>query len=377
MKLLYLTTWDFTNEQADGVCKKIRSQISVFENYGYEVDIILIRNGKVIYRECGKEREIAAVGSVKKAPAYFKMYQTLKNKKYDWVYNRYGMMDTFYYRVLKRLHQNGARILVEIPTYPYIHEIPKGILYSLMILWDKLYINKLSDCVERIATYSLHEQIYGIKTINIKNGIDFSLIKIKEEKTEDGTLDLIGVAHLSKWHAYDRVIKGLHEYYTTAANETIINFHIVGTGDSLQEYENLVREYELQNHVIFYGNKCGDELDEIYNRCDLAVSSLGLHRIGIKDQASVLKSREYAAKGMPMISSILIDVFKPEDFKYICYFPEDETPINIEKILNFYSEISKSKQDIRHEIREYAYSRCDKSVVMMPIINYMKEKENE
>lgn len=373
MKLLYLSTWDFSNEKSDGVCKKIYSQIAVFEKHGYEVDFICLKDGNIFYKEGGLERIIGHVGSTKKTPAYIKMYKSLKNKKYDWVYNRYGMMDTFYYRVLKRLYRNGARILIEIPTYPYIHEIPSGLLYNLMILWDRIYIKKMSDCVERIATYSLDEQIFGIQTINIKNGIDFSKIKIKDTKMHDGIINLIGVAHLSKWHAYDRVIKGLHEYYTTAANETIINFHIVGTGDSLQEYENLVREYELQNHVIFYGNKCGDELDEIYNRCDLAVSSLGLHRIGIKDQASVLKSREYAAKGMPMISSILIDVFKPEDFKYICYFPEDETPINIEKILNFYSEITKDKKDFRHEIREYAYSKCDKSVVMMPIINYMKE----
>lgn len=244
------------------------------------------------------------------------------------------MMDTFYYRVLKRLYRNGARILIEIPTYPYIHEIPSGLLYNLMILWDRIYIKKMSDCVERIATYSLDEQIFGIQTINIKNGIDFSKIKIKDTKMHDGIINLIGVAHLSKWHAYDRVIKGLHEYYTTAANETIINFHIVGIGDSLQEYKSLVQEYELQNHVIFYGNKYGDELDEIYDKCDIAVSSLGLHRIGVKNQASVLKSREYAAKGMPMISSIEIDVFKEKEFKYIRYFPEDETPIDMKKVLS-------------------------------------------
>ena len=377
MKLLYLSTWDFSNEKSDGVCKKIYSQIAVLEKAGYEVDFIYHRDGNILYKEDGQEKIIGSVGNIKKTPAYMKMYKFLKNKKYDWIYNRYGMMDTFYYRVLKRLHKNGARIIIEIPTYPYVHEIPKGVLYKLMILWDKIYINKLSDCVERIATYSLDEQIYGIKTIKIKNGIDFSLIKIKEIKRLDGMINLIGVAHLSKWHAYDRVIKGLHEYYTKATNEAIINFHIVGSGDSLQEYENMVQEFGLKDHVFFYGNMHGDELDEIYNKCDIAVSSLGLHRIGVKDQASVLKSREYAAKGMPMISSILIDIFKPEDFKYICYFPEDETPIDMKRVLEFYTEITKSKKDIRHEIREYAYSKCDKSVAMMPIIKYMEEMENE
>lgn len=377
MKLLYLSTWDFSNEKSDGVCKKIYSQIAVFEKTGYEVDFIYLRDGKILYREDGQERVIGSVGNIKKTPAYMKMYKTLKNMKYDWVYNRYGMMDTFYYRVLKRLHKNGAAILIEMPSYPYIGELPEGMLYRLMELWDRAYCNKLSRCVERITTYSLDDQIYGIKTINITNGIDFSLIKIKEIKTIDGLINLIGVAHLSKWHAYDRVIKGLHEYYTKAANEMIINFHIVGTGDSLQEYENMVQEYGLKDHVFFYGNKYGDELDEIYDRCDIAVSSLGAHRAGVKGQVSVLKSREYAAKGMPMISSTLIDIFKMEDFKYICYFPEDDTPIDMSKVIEFYTEITADKKDIRYEIREYAYSKCDKSIVMAPIIKYMEEMENE
>lgn len=43
MKILYLSTWDFTNEESDGVCKKIYSQIAVFEKKGYEVDFIFIK----------------------------------------------------------------------------------------------------------------------------------------------------------------------------------------------------------------------------------------------------------------------------------------------------------------------------------------------
>ena len=316
MKLLYLSTWDFTNEEADGVCKKIYSQIAVFEKNGYKVDLVYIKDGRILYKEDGNTQAIGMIGTIKKTPAYIKMYKFLKNKKYDWIYNRYGMMDTFYYRVLERLHKNGAKILVEIPTYPYVNEIPAGLLYKIMVKWDEIYSKKLVKCVDRITTYSLDDEIFGIRTIRIKNGIDFSQIKIKERKIDNGAIDLIGVAHLSKWHAFDRVIKGMYKYYLEGENKPI-NFHVVGTGDSLAEYEELVQEYGLKEHVFFYGNKSGDELDAIYDQCDIAVSSLGLHRIGVTKQASVLKSREYAAKGMPMISSIMIDVFKPDDFRYI------------------------------------------------------------
>lgn len=376
MKLLYLSTWDFTNEDSDGVCKKIYSQITVFEKNGYKVDFIYIKDGKIFYREEKNLQIIGNVGSIKKTPAYLKMYKYLKNKKYDWVYNRYGMMDTFYYRVLKRLHKNGAKILIEIPTYPYMNEIPHGLLYKIMIKWDEVYSKKLVKYVDRIATYSLDDDIFGIRTIKIKNGIDFSKIRMKERKTDNGAIDLIGVAHLSKWHAFDRVINGLYEYYLKEVN-TSINFHIVGIGDYLAEYENLVQKCGLEKHVFFYGNKSGEELDAIYDQCDIAVSSLGLHRIGITEQASVLKSREYAAKGMPMISSIIIDVFQPDDFQYIYYFPQDETPIDMERIIEFYNMLITKKEDSREIIRNYAYEKCDNSVVLLPIINYMKEVGDE
>lgn len=370
MKLLYLSTWDFANEKSDGVCKKIYSHISVFEEEGYSVDFIFIRGNDIIYREDGQEKIIGKVGNIKKTPAYLKMYKCIKYKRYDWVYNRYGMMDTFYYRVLKRLHKNGARILIEIPTFPYINELPQNCLYRLMEKWDAFYIRKLDKLVDRIATYSLDEEIFGIKTIRIVNGVDFSSIKIKEPKTTNTCLDLIGVANLSKWHGFDRVIMGMIEYYSLENVTKKVKFHIVGDGTELETYKQLVKENKLTEAVIFYGRKQGEELDAIYNEADLAVSSLGLHRIGINTQASVLKSREYAAKGLPMLSSIMIDVFPTDKYKYIKYFQEDDTPINISEVVEWFENLQE-ESDIRYFIREYAFNKCDKSVVMKPIIKYM------
>lgn len=371
MRLLYLSTWDFSQEESDGVCKKIYSQIAVFEKSGYDVDLIYIKNGEIRYREYSVERDIGNVGTIRKTPAYIKMYKHLKNKKYDWVYNRYGMMDTFYYRVLKRLYRNGAKIIIEIPSYPYVGEIPSGVLYKVMIKWDEIYSGKLKKYVDRIVTYTLHDKIFDIPTIKIKNGIDFSQIKVKEKKEPTNVINLIGVAHLSKWHGFDRIISGMHQYYADSEIPMPIHFHIVGEGDSLSEYKQLVSDFALEQNVFFYGNQSGKELDEIYNQCNIAVSSLGLHRIGITEQASVLKSREYSAKGLPMISSTVMDIFKPDEFKYVRYFPQNDTPIDMCQIVQFYEMLVK-EGDIRYKIREYAYARSDQSVASLPVIDYMK-----
>ena len=80
-KILYLSTWDFTNEYSDGVCKKMKSQIGAFEKKGFHVDFIYISNAKILFRKDGVICEIGKVGSVKKTPAYIKMYKYLKNEK--------------------------------------------------------------------------------------------------------------------------------------------------------------------------------------------------------------------------------------------------------------------------------------------------------
>lgn len=373
MKILYLTTWDFSNEESDGVCKKIHSHINSFEKDNNQVDFLYLKDNRIVYRENGKVHLLDKVGAIKKTPAYMKMYKHLKDKKYDWVYNRYGMMDTFYYRVLKRLNRNGARIIIEIPTYPYVGEVPKTFLYNMMIKWDDLYLKKMKSCVDAIATYSQDDMIFGIKTIKAVNGVDFSKISLKENCNLKDSIDLVGVANVSKWHGFDRVIYGLKNYYLSNDISKDVRFHIVGEGSVLDEYKKIVAENNLQEYVIFYGKRKGKELEAVYNQCDIAVSSLGLHRIGITTQASVLKSREYAAKGMPMISSILIDIFPAETYKYIKYFSEDDSPIDINTIVEWYGELQKEKKDIRELIRNYAIKKCDQSVVMEPIIQYMKE----
>ena len=37
-RLLFLTTWDFSDGPSTGITKKIKSQIKVFLKQGYEVD---------------------------------------------------------------------------------------------------------------------------------------------------------------------------------------------------------------------------------------------------------------------------------------------------------------------------------------------------
>ena len=375
MKLLYLSTWDFTNEEADGVCKKIYSQIAVFEKNGYKVDLVYIKDGRILYKEDGNIQAIGMIGTIKKTPAYIKMYKFLKNKKYDWVYNRYGMMDTFYYRVLKRLHKNGARILIEIPTYPYVGEKPKGILYRFMFWWDELYLHKLKRIVERILTYSQDNEIAEVQTIQIANGINFSDVVLKKQfpyATGAKNINIIAVANVLKAHGYDRLLNGLGEYIK-GEHKVDILFHLVGGGALLPECKELIKKQGLEQNVVLYGEKYGKELDDIFEKCDIAVESLGDHRNNVKISSS-LKSREYVARGIPFITACKMDVFENE--KFILTIPSDETNVDLYKVVEYLDELyhNKDAKEIAYMIREKGKEKCDIFNTMKPVLEYMREE---
>lgn len=373
MKMLYLSTWDFVNEQSDGVCKKIKSQIKVFEKNGLQVDFIFIRNNEVLFREDGRERILAHVGNIKKTPAYMRMYRHLKDKQYDWVYNRYGLMDTFYYRVLKKLYNNGARILIELPSYPYVGEKPKGIAYQFMYWWDTLYLKKLNKITDRILTYSRNEVIWKIPTIQIMNGIDLSKIPpaVKTEKKDD-TIHLLAVAFMQPYHGYERLLYGLKQYYDEGGSRKVV-CHFVGEGPEKEAYERIVSEKNLEDYVIFYGKKGGRELDAIYNRCDLGMCSFGYYKINAS-LSSQLKVREYLAKGIPIICGVDTDIFQVIDKAYYLQFANDDSYLEIGRIISFYDDIYQKhdRQMIANEIRKMAEKYISIEAAMEPVCEYMQ-----
>lgn len=373
MKLLYLSTWDFSNEKSDGVCKKINTQIGAFEEAGYQVDFIFIKGNSVIYKEEGVEHTIASVGKIKKTPAYIKMYRYIKNKHYDWVYNRYGMMDYFYCRVLKRLHENGARILIEIPAYPYCKELPDGVLYFVMYKWDQRYSKKMKPFVERILTYSKDNEIFNIPTIQVMNGVNTKEIRPISEKAQiDDTIDLLIVALMQKHHGCERLLQGLGKYYKDGGTRKIL-CHFVGEGPEKVCYEEIVKKEQLEKNVLFYGSKNGADLDVIYEKMDIGICSLGCYKKNAFI-SSELKSREYLAKGLPIVSGVTIDLFQNMESKYYLELPNSSQLVNIEDIIYFYDNIyneDKSKQEIVSEIRNYAEKVVDIKSTMADVISIM------
>ena len=286
------------------------------------------------------------------------------------IYVRYHLSDPgfiFTLRKIKRIRPN-ITIAIEIPTFPYEGEFSTSVRDFIRKTSDHICRSFLRKYVDRIVTYSADNEIFGISTIKTINGVMTKDI-IPVEHHEKDNINLISVSVTSSVHGYDRVITGLRDYYSTYPKRRVM-YHIVGNGDEIENYRKMVKEYGLENEVIIYGFLSGEDLDNVYKVADIAVNSLGIHRRKLKTE-STLKTKEYAAKGLPMISSYPIDVLEGEEgSKYQMVFSADDTPISINKIIEFYDSLYGSTGDITQRIRSLAVERCDMSVTQSPIVEF-------
>ena len=128
---------------------------------------------------------------------------------------------------------------------------------------------------------------------------------------------------------------------------------------------------------LYYGKKTGAELDEIYEKVDLAVASLGLYKIKI-EVGSFIKTGEYLAKGLPMITGSKVDVLDHNEFDYFLEYTNDSTPIAIERMIEFRDRIyADGRKKVKSDIREYAFKKVDISVSMQAVTDVMRRHMNE
>ena len=309
---------------------------------------------------------------------YSEAYDKIKNP--DYIYMRRTGADRKFIKFLKNMRSQypKCKLICEIPTYPYIGEMLQSYRGWLFIVKELYNRRKLKKYVDRFVTYSADDNILGVPTIRTKNGIDVASIKPVTARKRDGMqIDMIAVAVMRKCHGYERVIKGIQQYYNSGGTRNII-LHLVGDGSEKQYYEKLVQKYNLSQHVIFYGRKIGKELDEIYEKADIALSMFGLYKGGI-EKISSLKANEYLAKGLPVVSGCREAVFENKQFEYYYEFENDASIIDMQKIIDFCDEIygKKTKEEVVREIRKFAFQQVDMGVTMNPLLDYIVDMRDD
>ncbi len=367
MKGIFIT-YVPTEKDTTGVGKKIRGQIQAFnKNDLYCSEITMYHSTSKLMRLLYK----------------FPFYNGAPIWKWDtcfeqidYLYMRRPLVVSGYMiKFLKRIKKRNpfVKIIYEIPTYPYDKELYSFKFRHLLIWKDRFNRKKLHDVVDRIVTLTDDKIIFHTPTLKILNGVDLKENSVKKiSRNNDETIQICAVAIFKEWHGYERVLYGLAQYYHNGGTRNII-CHFVGDGSELAFYKKIVDEKQLNEHVKFYGMLKDQELISIYNQCRLSLESFGSYKKNIKISCG-LKSREMLARGLPLIAGNHVDLFMDRDFPYFLEFPNNDSIIDFQKIIDFYDRIytTESEEVVIQKIRSFAENHVDIEAGMKTVIEYIK-----
>lgn len=378
MKTLFIYSRIEKEIEASGEAKKIRMQMTALSEHGIECDIMYhnryVPNNKILIR-------------IPLYPIYGQKFKRKLVEKlregYDAIYFRKYIFDSSFLNVLRELKKEfpNLKILVEIPTYPYDLEW-SSLIDKPILTKEKIHRKKLFKYVDRFITFSDDDVIFNVPCIRTSNGIDCSKVSVRKPHTSfDETIHLLGVACIEKWHGFDRIIKGLYDYYQNAQNKRKIVFDIVGDGAEVPKLKKLSESCDLNDYVFFHGSKHGKELNQMFDTCDVGIGSLGMYRIGLMN-GYTLKLREYTVRGIPFIYAYNDSLIESDNLPYKLKFPNDNSAISIDKIVEFYDQMAAMDFNVvALEMTDYAKKYLTWTKQMQPVAEYIKlnlgEKEND
>lgn len=374
MKILFLVYHGFS--EVSGISKKIHYQVKGLRENGYEVHLCYYdfdANGhrcRYVDDKVIKDYGTGTLAGLRQRIDFDCIYDYCKDNGIQFVYARcFQNASPFLIRFFKKLKKLGIKAVTEIPTYPYDQEFDTFSRQErLGLKIDQMFRNRLYREQSAVVTFSDAETIFGQRTIRISNGVDFDSIPLHHFQPVDEAIHFIGVAEVHLWHGYDRLIAGLGEYYRKVDNPRHIIFHIVGGVDPYDLYgegdykgiQTRIDEYGLQDYVVFHGQLFGEELDKIFNQSCFAIGSLARHRSGIT-YIKTLKNREYATRGIPFIYSEIDSDF--EDKPYIIKAKPDESPIDVQQIVDFIESHHFDPAEIRKTVENLTWKIQMKRVV--------------
>ena len=356
--LLFLMRYPL--EEAYNLKQKFDGQLQSAVNLGYNVfhiaydkkNVYLINvNNKTKEKICSKT--FGFLNIYRSTFGFYDLFRALKKAmksiKFDCIYMRTKIVSSTAINAFKKHKAQGGKLIVEIPSYGSKEKalsVFRIVIQKLLSIWQ----NKLPEYVDLytiIGTDSLKEH-NGKPAICISNGVCLENYPIHNHES-NGELHILALASMRSWQGYDRLIKGLANY----KGGTPVYIEMVGNdGDgSLEEWEKLSVDLGVSQFVNFHGALYGDDLTNAVNTCDIAAATLGLHRKS-SGNASVLKVREYMARGIPFFYSY-DDSALTGDEPFALRIEGNENPVDIDALIKFNEKFS-DKSVITKQMRDFA-----------------------
>jgi len=328
-----------------GVLKKIEDQVSVLHSKQLQVELIVYSISNMnLFLNVPYLRTFEF-----RWRAFFSMYRKLKEKDFDMFYLRSTPSDLVF---LLFSFIMGKKLVVEFNSIRSREMRLSGKYFMSVIeeFFTRLLLRNILGFVgvtdEISQYYAKYVNSNKVRLATVSNGIDVKSVPIKKVRKLDGGLNIIFVGDYNPWFGIDRIIKGARVY----RGKDIIRITFVGDGYGK------VMEQTFQGNVEFRftGRLSGDNLDEEFNEADLAIGSLGIHRVGLK-QACTLKTREYWARVIPFVISYEDVDVKGRRLDYCLKLSGDESDVDFEVLVDFFKGLDKKglSERIRRDAEKY------------------------
>ncbi|MBA6222888.1 glycosyltransferase family 4 protein [Colwellia sp. MB02u-18] len=241
----------------------------------------------------------------------FNFIRSIVSCRSEIIYIRFSdFLFPFIFLFLCYLRVKGKKVIVDVPTpriicikemevnikKPFFKLLRKTLSY-ISSSWVLFPSNLIIQYADEHLWFS-----YGTrkKTLKMGNGILIdNNIPLANKEGVQNSINMIAVAQLADWHGYDRLIQAMA--IVSGTSSINYNLTVVGEGESLYKLKELTNSLKLKN-IIFTGRLVGDDLNNAFENKHVGIASLGLYRIGLHE-ASVLKTREYMARGLPVITA--------------------------------------------------------------------------
>lgn len=350
--------------------KKVENICKVFNKYGFETKLLIKKSGSENF--CTYKNTVYSKNTIF---SYINFIFLILISKYNLVYIRHPRLNFVYIFILSliKLFNRKCFVVHEIPTYPYDYEWqfnrPFEKIKIHMDLISRLFLKYLINLITVIGGFE-GKKIFGVKAIEIENGVNIYDYGAYKELTDIETINIIGVGNISLRHGYDRIIKSISK---VDSNKFKVKFNIVGTGDEIANLKNLSDKLNIKDSkIFFYGIKNGNDLEKIFCKSHIAVGNLGFHRINVKT-SSALKEREFMVRGIPYITVSIDDRL---EMNKACVFQVDnsEKDICLETII---VELKKkyTKKNFDY-MRNFASKYLNWESSISPLVKEIKKNEN-
>ena len=321
-----------------GVRKKVYAQCVHMSNNNVTTSLVCLDGANIILLEFFNGQEVSQEILSSNTPvggesffskvAYHIQQNTIKT---NYMCIRYHVLADDSLAQLVKVAAEKFAVYFEIPTFPY-----DGELTEERIKIDTHNQKLISPYVAGVFCPACvdGDVFLGKKIIKTGNGVQlFDTDSELNHKNIIEDFKIVGVASLTFWHGYDRIIKSLDDFKRKLPNIRC-NYYIIGEGPEKDKLAKLAKELSVEDMVHFCGSLDGDDLLKMYQMAHCGVASLGLHRHHAENvKIETLKVREFMAMGLPFILSYQDSV----DFYSlpgVYRVSNDDLPIDLVDIFN-------------------------------------------